>query len=283
MRRDAAARRDPGSGPARRAIRHVRKREVRQRRARRARATGRHDLVRILLVNWQDHENPQAGGAEIHLHEIFGRLVARGHRSLFCAAGGRMPPRAPSSTASTFIASARGTPFRFWPADTTRPISRRWLRRAHRGHQQGSAVHAAVGSEEAGRARAASLRRDGLSRAPLPLAAAVWLSERPLSAIYRGVPFQAISESTADDLVARGIPRGFIRVIYPGVDSSALTPDPAERSPTPLFVVSRPAQEVQEGPPRHPRVRRTERARRDARDRRRGRLSRRARRAGRIA
>jgi glycosyltransferase involved in cell wall biosynthesis len=50
------------------------------------------------------------------------------------------------------------------------------------------------------------------------------------------VPFQAVSVSTADDLVARGISRGSIRVIYNGVDSSLLTPNPAERSPTPLFV-----------------------------------------------
>ena len=36
--------------------------------------------MNLLLVNWQDLENPQAGGAEIHLFEIFGRLAARGHR-----------------------------------------------------------------------------------------------------------------------------------------------------------------------------------------------------------
>src|ERR671929_1476503 len=35
--------------------------------------------MRLLVVNWQDRENPQAGGAEIHLHEIFGRLARRGH------------------------------------------------------------------------------------------------------------------------------------------------------------------------------------------------------------
>ena len=35
--------------------------------------------MRLLLVNWQDIENPQAGGAEIHLHEIFGRLARGGH------------------------------------------------------------------------------------------------------------------------------------------------------------------------------------------------------------
>jgi glycosyltransferase involved in cell wall biosynthesis len=68
------------------------------------------------------------------------------------------------------------------------------------------------------------------------VAAAVWLSERPLGALYHGVPFQAVSKSTADDLVARGIPRHSIRVIYNGVDSKRLTPNPAERSADPLFV-----------------------------------------------
>jgi glycosyltransferase involved in cell wall biosynthesis len=72
--------------------------------------------------------------------------------------------------------------------------------------------------------------------APAPLAAAVWLSERPLGVLYRKVPFQAVSRSTADDLVGRGIPRGSIRVIYNGVDSARLTPDASERSPDPLFV-----------------------------------------------
>src|SRR3954447_17455020 len=44
-------------------------------------------LVRILLVNWQDRENPQAGGAEIHLHEIFGRLARRGHQVVLLCGG----------------------------------------------------------------------------------------------------------------------------------------------------------------------------------------------------
>jgi glycosyltransferase involved in cell wall biosynthesis len=72
--------------------------------------------------------------------------------------------------------------------------------------------------------------------APAPLAAAVWLSELPLGALYRKVPFEAVSVSTADDLVARGIPRHAIRVIYNGVDSVRLTPNPQERSAKPLFV-----------------------------------------------
>jgi hypothetical protein len=51
--------------------------------------------VKILLVNWQDRENPQAGGAEIHLHEIFGRLAAQGNEvTLLCGGWPGCPPRA---------------------------------------------------------------------------------------------------------------------------------------------------------------------------------------------
>ena len=86
-------------------------------------------------------------------------------------------------------------------------------------------------------------RRSGERRVPLrwyPICSGgrrstIWLAERPLGRVYRGVPFQAISESTRDDLVARGIPRESIRVIYPGIDSSTYTPDPSFRSPVPLF------------------------------------------------
>lgn len=42
--------------------------------------------MKILLLNWQDITNPLSGGAEVHLHEIFRRIVARGHdATLFCS------------------------------------------------------------------------------------------------------------------------------------------------------------------------------------------------------
>src|SRR5512142_244283 len=51
-------------------------------------------VVKILVVNWQDRENPQAGGAETHLHEIFGRLAARGHEvTLLCGGWPGCAPR----------------------------------------------------------------------------------------------------------------------------------------------------------------------------------------------
>ena len=43
--------------------------------------------MNILLVNWQDRANPHAGGAEIHLFEIFSRLAGAGHRVRLVCSG----------------------------------------------------------------------------------------------------------------------------------------------------------------------------------------------------
>ncbi|MFP4459037.1 MAG: glycosyltransferase family 4 protein [Candidatus Zixiibacteriota bacterium] len=35
--------------------------------------------LKILVLNWEDRKHPMAGGAEVHLHEVFGRMVDMGH------------------------------------------------------------------------------------------------------------------------------------------------------------------------------------------------------------
>ena len=44
---------------------------------------------KILIINWQDRTNPFFGGAEVHLHEIYGRLARREDYeiTLLCASG----------------------------------------------------------------------------------------------------------------------------------------------------------------------------------------------------
>lgn len=193
--------------------------------------------MRILVLNWQDHENPRAGGAELHLREVFSRIVKRGHQvDLLCSSWESAPPRLTLDGIDVHRVGNRHTyPFlaRGYYAERLAPnnydvviedLNKVPLYTPLWGVRKLVAlVHHLFG---------ATVFRE----APLPLAAAVWLSEVPLAALYRRVPFQAVSVSTADDLVARGIPRGSVRVIYNGVDSARLTPNAAERSKTPLFV-----------------------------------------------
>jgi glycosyltransferase involved in cell wall biosynthesis len=193
--------------------------------------------VRILVLNWQDHQNPQAGGAELHLKEIFSRIVARGHGvDLLCSSWENAPPRVKLDGIDVHRVGTRQTyPFLahgYYAAQLApnnydvviEDLNKVPLYTPLWGARKLVAlVHHLFGTTV-------------FREAPLPLAAAVWLSERPLGTLYRNVPFQAVSVSTADDLVARGIPRGSIRIIYNGVDSARLTPNQAERSETPLFV-----------------------------------------------
>jgi glycosyltransferase involved in cell wall biosynthesis len=192
--------------------------------------------VRLLLVNWQCRENPLAGGAEIHLHEIFGRLAGRGHEiTLLC---GGWPGCAATARLDGIEVLRVGTRHTF-------PFH---ARGAYRRHLAGRRFDLLI--EDVNKIPLATTRWGGppvvalvphlfggtaFQELAAPLAAAVWLAERPLGRVYRGTPFQAISESTADDLAARGIPRDSVAVIYPGVDTVGYTPRAEARAPEPVF------------------------------------------------
>jgi glycosyltransferase involved in cell wall biosynthesis len=192
--------------------------------------------MRIHIVNWQDRTNPQAGGAEAHLHEIFGRLVRRGHEvSLLCSG---FPGAASRTTLDGIDVHRVGTRYSFplaaWPywrrvlgprnADVLiEDINKIPLLTPWWGASRTVAlVHHLFGTT-------------AFAEASVPVATAVWASERPLGWFYRGVPFQAVSESTRLDLVERGIPPSQITVIHNGVDTAALTPDRAARARVPRF------------------------------------------------
>ncbi len=196
--------------------------------------------MNILAVNWLDRANPQAGGAELHFFEIFRRLVERGHRVTLMSSGwsgcdarstiqGIEVHR--SGGRHTFALRGRGA-----------------VRHALRRHTYDVVV------EDINKL---PLYLPTLTRLPFyviiphlfgatvfreaawPVAAVVWLSERGIPRVYRGANFHAISDSTRDDLVRRGVPAATIRVIYPGVDAGWYTPDRETRrtaAPTFLYV-----------------------------------------------
>lgn len=194
--------------------------------------------MRILVLNWQDLANPLSGGAETHLHEVFGRLAARGHEVTLLVsgfAGGRA--LAESSGMRIFRTGGRhtfslaaprffrrhlaATPWDVVVEDLNKvPLfTPRWVRRP-----LVLLVHHLFGAT-------------AFREATPPVAAATWLLERPIPRVYRGVPVQAVSESTADDLAARGLRRADVEVIHNGVDLAFFTPSGAvERFPEPTFL-----------------------------------------------
>jgi glycosyltransferase involved in cell wall biosynthesis len=192
--------------------------------------------MRLLLVNWQDIEHPLGGGAEIHLHEIFGRLARRGHQvTLLCCGWSGCERRTIIDGINIVRVGTRGT----FAAEVV-PFYRRMLARAHFDLLVEDINKIPLYSPLWSRHKVAALvphlfGSTAFQALPAPLAACVWLAERPLSAVYHNVAFEAISESTRDDLVDRGIARDRIEVIYPGIDSVAYTPLASARAPKPVF------------------------------------------------
>lgn len=196
------------------------------------------ERLRVLVVNWQDRENPQAGGAEEHLHQTFGRLARRGHEVTLLVSGW---PGAPSRVRldgmdvhrtggrHTFSMAAPWTYRRrlgdrlfdvvvedlnkvplFTPAWTTRPVV--------------LLVHHLFGAT-------------AFQEASLPVAAATWLLERPVPRAFRDRAVVAVSESTRRDLVSRGMDARRIDVVPNGIDLDTYTPEPAvERFPEPTLL-----------------------------------------------
>lgn len=196
--------------------------------------------LRILVVNWLDRENPQAGGAEEHLHETFGRLVGLGHDVTALVSG--WPGCAPLTTLDGVEVHRAGRRYTFsvaGPRYFAKHLRNRgfdvvvedlnkiplftpyWVRApvvllAH--HLFGSTAFQA---------------------GPFPVALATWLLERPIPFVFRQTPAVAVSDSTRDDLVARGLDRSLIEVIPNGIDLVRYAPDAAvgrTEKPTLLFL-----------------------------------------------
>jgi glycosyltransferase involved in cell wall biosynthesis len=194
--------------------------------------------VNVLVVNWQDRENPHAGGAEIHLFEIFGRLAARSHRVRLVCSG--WPGASPTATIAGVEVVRTGGRHSFALR------GRGAVRRAIRAERPDVVVEdinklplfLAATTELPFCAVVPHLfGTTAFEEAPWPMAAAVWAAERPLPRAYRRAAFHAISESTRDDLVARGVPASRVRVIHPGVDSVRYRPvADGRRTETPSFL-----------------------------------------------
>lgn len=194
--------------------------------------------MNILLVNWQDRANPYAGGAEIHLFEIFGRLALRGHRiRLVCSGWEGGPERGTIDGISIQRVGSR---------KSFAILGRRAVRRAIKAERPDILVEdinklplfLELGTSLPVCAIVPHLFGEtAFNEAPWPMAATVWAAERPIPWMYRRAGFHAISESTRDDLAARGVPLERIRVIHPGVDSRRFTPGPlGRRSTAPSFL-----------------------------------------------
>jgi glycosyltransferase involved in cell wall biosynthesis len=187
----------------------------------------------LFVLNERDLQNPRAGGAEVHLFEIFGRLAERGYPVVLICAG---YPGAPAQGIERGITIHRvGDRFTFYLRG---PLLYRRLAQATAGpailienlcklpfygplyspFPVLAVVHHLFGTT-------------AFRQVSAPIAAVTYLSELGIPRVYRGVPMIAVSPSTRDDLVVRGVAAPTITIITNGLDPSRYHSDGSEPGP----------------------------------------------------
>ena len=195
--------------------------------------------MRILALNWRDRADPWGGGAEVHLHEILRRLVTRGHEVTWLACD--YEGAAPEEIGEDGIRYLRRGHWMF--TNFRLP----WLMRQELRRRNYDVViedinkipfFAPFFTTVPVLAVVPHLFGTTVFRETNPLFAAyVWLFERPIPWVYERCLFLAISESTRQDLIARGVDGGRIEVVECGMDHERYQlADPPPRAEEPLLI-----------------------------------------------
>jgi glycosyltransferase involved in cell wall biosynthesis len=182
---------------------------------------------RALILNERDPRHPKAGGAEVHVAEIFGRLAARGHEVVLASSSFAGAP-AREEVAGLQVWRLGGLPLYYPRAAWTCARETRagrfdlvveclnklpFLSPLYAAAPVVGLCHHLFGD-------AAFLQ------VSFPVAAAVFAVERLVPRVFRGSPLVVISESTRDDLVRRGVEPASIEVHHPGIRWPAAEPQP---------------------------------------------------------
>ncbi len=171
----------------------------------------------ILVINWQDWENPNGGGAELNLREIFSRLVKKGHRVILLCSRAPGQKRHDVLDGLEIYRIGKRNSFNFYV-----PASMRGLLRHNTidvivddlnkipFYSQAFTRMPVVGFVH-------HLFRSTIYRETNPLFATyVFVAERIIPFFYRHATFVAVSQSTADDLHDMGI-QGHIHIVHNGI------------------------------------------------------------------
>lgn len=195
------------------------------------------DKRRLLVINWHDFTDPRSGGAEVHFHEVFKRLVLRGHSvTLLCC---RYPGGVSKEVIDGIQIYRQGSRpiFNFLVPGLYRQIC----------HQQKFDLliedmnRLPLFSPLYAQSRVLVITHHLFGRSIFrqtawPLASYVYLFERAIPQVYSRCRFAAVSPSTRDALVKYGIDSNRIQVIYNGIDSHIYTFKPTSRVSFPLIV-----------------------------------------------
>jgi glycosyltransferase involved in cell wall biosynthesis len=194
--------------------------------------------LNILALNWEDLSNPQAGGAEVHLQEILKRIAQKGHQVTLLCSG--WPGCEATEEVDGIRIVRRGSRFNF---NFVAPFALRALVKEKRWDAMIEDInkipfYSPLFHRLPLLVVIPHLFSDSVFKEiNFVLGTYIYLSEKPISWLYRGFKFMVISDSTKEDLVRRGLPPDDIHVIHCGIDHQLYHADPSmEKEPVPTVI-----------------------------------------------
>ena len=173
----------------------------------------------ILVLDWNDRTNPFAGGSEIVIAEVFGRLAAEGHRvTLLCSGHDGLPAEEELDGIRVVRVGMRYT-YNFVVPSAVRRLHRETPFDVLVDNLNKIPLYTPLFSPVPVVGLGHHLF--GLTifqEVPPPVSIYVFLSELGVPWAYRSTPMAVVSESTKEDFVERGLAPDRIRVVYNGLD-----------------------------------------------------------------
>jgi glycosyltransferase involved in cell wall biosynthesis len=174
---------------------------------------------RILILNERDPEHPRAGGVESHIAEVSRRMAEAGYEITLLASS--FPGSRPRDRISGMDVRRLGPLATYYPRAVWTCLRETRLDRYDLVVEHLCKVPFCSALYSAVPVLAVNHHLFGTSaflQVAWPIAAAVVTIESLIPHVYRRVPFLAVSPSSRDDLVSRGIARERIDLLHNGVD-----------------------------------------------------------------
>lgn len=194
---------------------------------------------KILIINWRDIKNPEAGGAELYFHEIFKRLNSRGYEVTVLSHRVKGLPLEETVDGMRTIRIGNKFLFNF---------------SAHRFVKKHGGEYDLIVEDLnkipfftpicAGKTKRLHMvmhffRGSIFRETAFPFALYVYLMERAVALFYKGENFLAISDSTREEIDDMGIRYGKMFIVEPGIDTEYFHPTMPKATPPVISYVGR--------------------------------------------
>lgn len=192
--------------------------------------------MKILLINWQDRKNPSSGGAEIHIHEIFGRIANNGDEITLLCCSFENAKKFEVVDGLKVIRIGKRNTFNFYVPAATRYLLKSSKYDIVVDNINKIPFYTPLYIQKPLLIIGYHFFGSSIFKETNPLLGSyVYFTERLVPMVYKKETFSVLSNSTREELIRWGIPKNNIHIISPAI-SPELSPDFSSKSSYPLVV-----------------------------------------------